>query len=205
MASLVEIANSALAELGADTISTLDDAKTSARVCKAHIFDSIREVLAVAPWKCARTQAVLAQVIPAPTFAWTYGYQLPPDFISLVSFNEQTMDTCARMQYLFEIQGTILLTNESFCKIVYVKDLTINQGDVNSMPPLITRACVLNLAATISFPLMQSTTLKQELQRQFDQVIRKAAARDTVGSFSPTIPANSGSNWFRSIYGSTNG
>ncbi len=205
MASLVDIANYALAEIGSETISSLEDPKTTARLCKQHIFTAIKETLAYCPWKSARAQADLAQLVDAPLFAWARAYQLPPDFLELVSFNEMTLDTCARLQYLYEIQGTTLLTNEGAASIVYVKDLTINVGDVNSMPPLVTKACVLNLAAKLCYPLMQSGTLKETLEMKLERTLRKAAAKDANGSFMPTIPNNAGSRWFVSRYSSTNG
>lgn len=192
--NIVEIANAALGEVGnQQDITTIDDATTPARTCKRHIYQAIREVLHSGLWKCAREQAELARLSAAPTFGWDYAFQLPTDYVRLVSLNE--VDANEQQQELFEVQGTTLLTDEDEASIVYIKDLTQNANDVNLMPPLMARACVLNLAAKIAWTLQQSRTLKESLEASYEAALRKAKGVDSREQFRPNIDPASGSRW----------
>lgn len=195
MASLVEIANMALGEVGAEgqTITTIDDATTPARNCKRFIYQAIREALERGKWKCARKQVELARLTDAPLFGWTYAYQLPNDYIRLVSFNE--LDSEEQYQELYERQGSTLLTDESAVSIVYVRDLTATGSDVNLMGPLLTKACYVNLAAKIAWPLQQSRTLKESLEQDYEKALREAKSVNSTEEFKPVTDPASGSRW----------
>jgi hypothetical protein len=198
MANLVEIANMALGEVGSQTITTIDDASTPAANCKRFIYQAIREALERGRWKCARKPAVLARLTDAPLFGWAYAFQLPTDYVRLVSFNET--DSEEQFQELFERQGDTLLTDEDAVSIIYVRDLTQTGNDVNLMGPLLTKACYINLAAKIAWPLQQSRTLKESLEQSFEDAIRKAKSVNSTEEFRPLVDPASGSRWLPSRY-----
>jgi hypothetical protein len=193
MANLVQIANMALSEVAEQTITTIDDATTPARYCKEFIYQAIREALASGVWKCARKPAVLNQLADAPEFGWEYAYQLPTDYVGMFSFNDVTSDE--RWQEMFEVQGNQLLTDESTVSLIYIRDLTQNGNDVNLMPPLLTKACYVNLASKIAWPIQQSRTLKESLEQSYEVALRKAKAADAREDFRPVINPASGSRW----------
>lgn len=201
--SLVEIANLALGEVGEQSLITINDTGTPAGHVRRFIYQTIREVLSRGKWKCARAQATLSQLTAVPLFGWAYAYELPADYIRLVSFNET--DTYEQDQELFEIQGRTLLTDEGTASIVYLKDLTIGSGDLGLMPPLLVKACALTLAAKLSWPMQQSATLKERLTLEAIQALREAKATDAVEEFRPVLNPASGSRWLaaRSTYSGT--
>jgi hypothetical protein len=195
----IQIANAALAELGSQRITDLEDSSESARLCKANIESAIREVLELGKWKAARTQAELTQNSTGPDFGWDYSYNLPVDYLRLVSFNE--IDSEDIVQELFERQGNVLLTDEDEVSIVYIKDLTIATNDVNLMGPLLTRCCILNIAIKLSVPLTNgSRSTRESLANDLEITLRKAKAANSGESFQPTIDPASGSRWIPSRF-----
>jgi len=198
MASLVQIANMALGEVGSEgqAITTIDDATTPARVCKRFIYQAIREALERGKWKCARKSAELAQITAAPDFGWDYVYQLPTDYIRLVSFNE--VDSEEQDQELFERQRDTLLTDETTVSIIYIRDLTATGNDVNLMGPLLTKACYINLASKIAWSLQQSRTLKESLEESYEKALRAAKSANANEEFKPLTDPASGSRWLPS-------
>ncbi len=203
MASLVEIGNLALGEVAEQTINTLDDATTPARAVKRYIAHSIREALAEAKWKCAREAAVLTQDATAPLFGWDYAYQLPVDFLRMVSFNDTDPDNV--VAELFEVRGRRVLTDESAAYIVYVADLTLATGDVNVMPPLLVKAVYLNLAAKLAWAMQQNRSLKSTLEELSMAAMKKARAADAQEEFRPLMNLASQSRWVSGRVSSTNG
>lgn len=203
MPSLLEIANMALGEVAEQSITSLDDATTPARLCKKYIYQAIREALGKGKWKCARKAAELGQLTDAPAFGWTYAYQLPTDYIRLVSFNE--VDTEEQDQELFERQGSKLLTDESTASIIYICDLSANGNDINLLSPLLAKACYLNLASKLAWSLQQSRTLRDSLTKDYQDALREAKAADSNEEFRPVVNPASGSRWIPSRFSSTNG
>jgi hypothetical protein len=195
----LQIANAALAELGSQRITTLDDATEPARLCKANVASAIKEILELGKWKAARAQAELTQNTSGPDFGWDYSYNLPADYLRMVTFNEVDSDDV--IQELFERQGNILLTDEDEVSIVYVKDLTVASNDVNLMGPLLTRCCILNLAIKLSIPLTNgSRAARDGLANDLEIALRKAKAANAGESFQPTIDPASGSRWIPSRF-----
>lgn len=204
MASQLELVNMALAEVAeVAPLSDINEDSTPARLARLHYDQAIREVLREGMWKAARTSAVLAQISPAPTFGWGYAYQLPNDFLRIVSFNDIDPDDVR--EELFEIRGDQLHTDETVAKVVYVRDLTIAQGDINAMDALLTKAAILNLATKLAWPLQQSRTLQENLELRYREALRRAKSADARDEFRPTVNRLSSSRWQGARFGSTAG
>lgn len=196
MSDLLEIANMALGEVAEQDIVTVDDATAPAKHVRRNIYQAIREVLASGNLKCARQLVELGRLTDIPAVGWAYAYQLPVDYIGIYSFNEVTTEE--RFQELFEVQGKTLLTDESTASIVYIKDLTMPGNDLSAMPPLVVKACYLNLASKIAWPIQQSRTLKESLEAAFEKALAKAKARDAREEYRPLQNPAAGSRWLPS-------
>ncbi len=203
MASKLDLANFALAEVAEQQITDFLEDTTPARLVNLHFNQAIREVLREGLWKCARTSAVLAELTASPEFGWAKAYQLPNDILRLVSFNDIDPDDVR--EELFELRGDQLQTDETSAKIVYVRDLTIADGDINAMDALLTKACVLNLASKLAWPIQQSRTLQEALIARYGEALRKAKAADARDEFRPTVNRLTSSRWQNARYGSTAG
>jgi len=202
MASLVDIANYALDQIGEQTISTLDDATTPARKAKLNIYQTIREVSASGNWKCARASAVLAQDATAPAFGWSYAYTLPVDFIRIVSFND--LETEDVETELFEVRGRQIQTDETTASIVYIKDITVS-GDVGAMPPLMVKAVYLALSAKLAWAIQQNRTLMAMQEEKAEKALMRARSTDAREEIRPLPDRAAGSNWISGRTSSTNG
>lgn len=197
MSSQIELVNMALAEVAeVAPLTDINEDSTPARLVRVHYAASVREVLREGLWKAARTSAVLAELATAPDFGWAKAYQLPNDFVRLVSFNEISTDDVT--EELFEIRGDQLLTDETVAKIVYVRDVTIGDGDINALDALLTRAVVLNLALKLAWPLQQSRTLQENLEIRFKEAMRRAKAADARDEFKPLVNRANSSRWIAS-------
>lgn len=200
MASQLDICNFALAEVGqTDTILTdLNVNTTSARLCSIHYRPAVQEVLREGMWKSARTLATLVQDTIGPEFGWKYSYKVPNDFLRIVFFND--VDSCDFNQELFEINGDRICTDETTVKIVYVRDLTIMEGDIGNADPLLVKSIYLNLANKMCWPLQQSRTLAEAIYARYGEALRRAKAADSRDERRPLANRLGQSNWIGARY-----
>jgi hypothetical protein len=203
LSSLVEIANSALDLVGQQQILGLEDNTTAARKANLHIYDAIREVLAIGKWKSAQGQASLPRLAAAPTFGWLYAYQLPNDYLAMVSVNDN--DPGDVQQDLWDIQGRTLLTDETAVDLTYIKDLTAAGNDINAASQWLTECFKLKLATKLAWVFQQSRTLRESLLQEYAIKLKQAMGRDSRESRKPLVNQLSESNWLRNRSASTNG
>lgn len=206
----VQIANAALDLVGQAQIMSLDDATNAAMKAKLHIYNAIQEVLAAGFWKSARKSATLAELSPVPEFGWAFRYQLPNDYIRLVSVNDT--DPLNVSPPICEVRGRELHTDETTAQIVYVCDLTTAGNDVNAATPLLSELFVLKLAIKLSWVMQQSRTLRESLLMEYHGTpggakgkLAKALAQDSREGKAPLVNQLFQSNWLRDRLGSTNG
>lgn len=216
MADYVYMANAALDRIGQTQILSLDDVTTSARKAKLHIYESIRKVLRSGRWKAATKQATPAQLTDAPLFQWSFAYQLPADFIRMVTVVAGTIpdpsvpppDAAFNTGYEipeYAIQGKTLLTNETVVQMNYVADLTLGSNDINVTDAALTELFILQLAITLCWPFQQSNALRTSLMQEF-QIARRTALNIDAQDAKDALPSNlSDSAWLRERITSTAG
>jgi len=109
MASEVSICNRALAMLGANTITSLQDGSTESNVCNAVYADARDAVLRSHPWSCAIQRATLAQLSTKPVWGYDKAYSLPndPHCLSVLEFAIQTQRLLNLSQEL-QIRGNLI-------------------------------------------------------------------------------------------------
>lgn len=216
MADLVYIANAALDRVGQSQIIALTDPTTSARKANLHIYEAIRQVLRAGRWKSATKQATPAQLTNVPLFQWSFAYQLPGDFIRMVSVVSGTIpdpsipppDAAFNTGYEipeYAIQGKTVLTQETVLQINYVADLTMAGNDVNVTDAALTELFILNLAQVLCWPFQQSNALRQSLLQEFTLKMRAARNIDAQDSKDPQPSALADSAWLRERITSTAG
>lgn len=175
----VEIANSALAKIGAATILSLDDDTKEARLCKIRL-DSIRRiVLRMHPWNCAIADPVLlAPLVETPAFGFTKVFQLPSDCLRVVSITPEDV--------LYRIRGRKIYCDESSLELLYIKNLT----EWTQMDELLSEAIACYLGWDIGFPLTQSNTVVERVWKQFETVKRQAKSVDAQEERDYEVSAN---------------
>lgn len=147
MASVSDICNMALSHLGSDSsivsISPPDTNSTEAGYCARFYPIARREALESHKWTWSKKRVALSQVTN-PSTIWAYAYALPSDCLSPVRVLQQslvdyfdlwpqageivTADSMVlwseRGSADFEIEGSVLLTNEPDAVLLYTRDVT---------------------------------------------------------------------------------
>ena len=159
-----DICNLALARIGANLIEDglLDDEdSTQAIYCRMFYAPTRDALLRSHWWRFAKSRSTLTATT-APSFEWTYAYTLPTDFLRFKSFYEDNNTTRKNTVHSYELEGSTLLTNESPCKIRYIKQVTT----VTSFDPLFISVLVLELALQLCMPLSEDPKILERLQNE---------------------------------------
>jgi hypothetical protein len=166
--SQVEICNFALSKIGDYKIVSLDDESKEARACSLYYPLARDTVLRSHYWNCARARAELAAESSSPVFGYTYSFPLPVDCLRVMAMEEQ------RQHY--EIEGRRILTNESSCKIIYIKKVT----DTTEFDPLLVEVIALKLAALLAGTLTGSKSLTESLLKELEILLADARSVDAM-------------------------
>ncbi len=164
--TVLGIVNDALLEIGAERITSLDSDLKRAVICKEQ-YPKIRDYVLVShPWVFAMKRAELASIDEEVLFDFDFQYQLPPDCLRVVKM--EGVDS------IYKIEGDRLLTDESTCKIQYIRSIT----DASQFTQNFAFAVAYLLAAKICYPITQSRELVNDLKASYLQVIREARSID---------------------------
>jgi hypothetical protein len=174
MITRTALANRALAHLGEEGISDIDDTTSAkARICKEFTGDVIDEVLRLHRWNCAIERTTLSRLAEPPDHGYAHAYQLPEDFIRLLELNGEQFDGSA--EFLEIEAGQRLLTDDDTAEIRYVKRI-----DVHEFDPLLGKAVALALAVEIAIPLTKDSRKREALEGAFLRAIGRAAKIDAL-------------------------
>jgi len=187
MASVVQICNLALSNLGASAISSLNDSSKGARECSLR-YETVRDsVLADHDWGFARKRLSLAQLTTTYS-GWDYAYQLPIDCLvareiydgtgsaSGYSYNSDLDAYVQAGKVEFEIATNsdlsirMLLTDKEDAELKY----TAKVSDPNVFTPIFIEALSLKLASDLAQPLKGSLALKDALIQSYLAILGRA-------------------------------
>ncbi len=116
MASVVEICNGALNQLGATTILSLTEDSKNARLCNQR-FTQVRDaVFRSHPWNCLQKRQELAADTDAPAWGFKFAYTLPADCLRLLRILDYDSN--------YKVEGRKILSNTSSMKILYIARVT---------------------------------------------------------------------------------
>jgi len=149
--SELDICNMTLNRVGETAITAIElTANTDPRViaCTAHYPQTRDALLRSHLWRFAKARAEL-EAADAVDFEWAYAFTLPDDFLREKSVYEDNQSIHKNTVYSYELEGDTLLTNESSCKLRYIKQVT----DVTLFDPLFIEVFVLQLALKIVYPI----------------------------------------------------
>lgn len=180
MATQTELCNLALALLGQEAISSVNEDSRSGRLCRQFYSQVYDEVLRSHAWKCAKTRSALAELADAPAFGWDHAFQLPADCLRALWLEE--------LDYEFDIEQGSLLTNDDEANLVYIARVTPNKLDSWAA-----KVIYHSLAVAMAYPLTQSLSLKQTLENELESRILPEARR--LGAFESLEPESDHSGW----------
>jgi hypothetical protein len=170
MPTKLGIINSALLKLGADRLTSLSENRKSAILMNEQ-WDEIRQkVLREGQFNFSIKRVELAQNSTAPTFGWTFAYNLPADCLRVLKFARKKDDDF----FDYQIEGRTLVTDENSAKIRYIFDATdASQFDVGFAEAL--SWC---LAADLGYAITQNAQMVSAAVAQYEKAIKAARSMD---------------------------
>jgi len=170
MASVVDICNSALNQIGASNIISLTEDSKAARICNQR-FTFIRDsVFRSHPWNCLTTRISIAPDTATPAFEFSKQFSLPTDPFCLRVL--QLSDT----DILYKIEGRKLLCNESSIEMIYIGRVE----DGNQYDLLLIEALAAALAADLAYPLVGSSSLGANMYQLYQNKLTEARFVDAT-------------------------
>ena len=168
MASVIQICNSALNQLGAGSITALTENSKNARLCNER-YETVRDaVYRSHPWNCLVKRVQLAQDSDTPAWGFSYQYTLPADCLRLLRILDYDLD--------HKVEGRKILSNASSMKILYVARIT----DPNEYDELLRETLSAALGADIAYGITSSNPVAQNMYELFQNKLRDARFVDAT-------------------------
>ena len=168
MASVVEICNGALNQLGATTILSLTEDSKNARLCNSR-FTQVRDgVFRSHPWNCLQKRIELAQDTTAPAWGFSYAYTLPADCLRLLRILDYDSN--------YKVEGRKILSNTSSMKILYIGRIT----DPNEYDESLRETLSAALGADIAFAVTSNNQTATNMYNLFQDKLKDARFVDST-------------------------
>ena len=168
MASIVDICNGALNQLGATTILSLTEDSKNGRLCNSRYTQVRDAVFRSHPWNCLQKRIELAADSTAPAWGFKYQYTLPSDCLRLLVILDYDSD--------YKVEGRKVLSNTSSMKILYVSRVT----DPNEYDELLRETLSAALGADIAYGVTSSNPVAQNMYELFQNKLRDARFVDST-------------------------
>ena len=177
MASVVDICNGALNQLGASTILTLTEDSKNARLCNAR-YTQVRDSLFRShPWNCLIKRVELARNTEVPSWGFSYQFTLPADCLRVL--------TILNYDYDYKVEGRKILANHGTVKIQYVARI----DDANQYDELLRETISAALAADIAYAVTSSNPTAANMYQLFQSKLKEARFVDATEGYN-TNPDN---------------
>lgn len=168
MASVVDICNGALNQLGASTILSLTEDSKNARLCNAR-YTQVRDyIFRSHPWNCLQKRVQLPADTDTPAWGFSYQYTLPSDCLRLLRILDYDSD--------YKVEGRKIVTNNSSMKILYVARIE----DPNEYDELLRETLSAALAADIAYAVTSSNPLTANMYNLLKDKLKEARFVDAT-------------------------
>ena len=183
MASKVDICNLALRSLGATTITSLTEDSVEAAACNG-VYEIVKRAeLRKHPWSFAITRESLAADATAPEFGRENAFQLPSDFIRLLSDYEERNTNDVD----WVIEGRKIYTNDSApLEVRYIYDVT----DPTEFDALFCKVLAYAIALELCEQLTQSNTKKAGIKEEYKDTIAEAKRVNAIEKTADRPPSD---------------
>jgi len=168
MASVVDICNGALNQLGATTILTLTEDSKNARLCNARYTQIRDSVFRSHPWNCLQKRLQLAADSDAPAWGFTKQYTIPADCLRVLTILDYDAD--------YKIEGRKILTDNSTMKILYISRIE----DPNEYDELLRETLSAAIAADIAYAVTSSNPTATNMYNLFQSKLKEARFVDST-------------------------
>ncbi len=171
----VEICNLALDLLKQDAITTIDSPTGGTDVICARWYDHVRRAtLRKHPWNFASTRATLAPNAVAPAFGYSTAFDVPNDFIRLLTIGDDYIEDLKGKYQLEDNQILFSNADADSLKIRYIYDFT----SVAQMDPLFVDVLAAELALRIAYKVTGSDDSSERIKEHLKLIAPEAYAID---------------------------
>lgn len=184
MASEIEIVNSGLRKIGSSVIQSLTAGSPEANAANNLYGPHRLKMLRSHNWNFASKRAALARLAAAPAFGYNYAYQLPPDFIRVVSVHP---DDRGVSNVDYKIESDKILSDAEDIYLRYVSDIT----DPNLMTADFREALSMSLAVDFSITIGDSNTMHENMRDEYMRTLLHAKSVDSMEDAQEEEPAGS--------------
>ena len=168
MASVVEICNGSLNQLGATTILSLTEDSKNARLCNSRYTQVRDSVFRSHPWNCLQKRVEIAADTTAPAWGFSYAYTLPADCLRLLRILDYDSN--------YKVEGRKILSNTSSMKILYIGRVT----DPNEYDELLRETLSAALGADIAFAVTSNNQTATNMYNLFQDKLKDARFVDST-------------------------
>lgn len=162
----ISIVSSASVMVGGEVITSFEDGSTESVVASTLYEDVRDDLLASTPWTFnTKISNMLSKHVSSPDDKWEVAYQLPSDFVNLISINDEVVD--------YDIHETFLVTNydgEVYLEYQY-------SVDESKFPKYFVTFLKLTLAALFAIPIADDEGKASALDKL--ATVKGKAARNT--------------------------
>lgn len=162
----IEIINVALAGLGAQPISALDDGSNEALLAGIMWDAAVTEVLRAHPWNFATRRITLSPLSTQPDHGYNAAFVLPPDCLRLLAVSADD----------YRLESRFLLANATTLQLEYIARI----ANPEEFDALFQSALSANLAMKLAYPLTQSGTQQQFQTQLYADYLRQARTCDAL-------------------------
>jgi len=185
MTSEVDISNIALAYLGANQITSLDDDSNDAALCKL-MYAGLRDtVLADREWTFAVARVQLPALAAAPDWGYTYQFQLPPDVLRVLNLSDDKTQPVPPYDLKWRREGSAVACNSATIYVRYLKRIE----DPNKFSPHFVQALAARMAADLAWPITNSKETVEKMTQLYALKLQDAMAVDGMQGSSDVLRA----------------
>ena len=185
MASVVDIANSALNLLGASTITALTDDSKNARLCNQRYEPVRNRIFRSHAWNCLTKRVQLAKDSAAPVVEYANQFTLPTDCLRVLKVHNGTTDSIAS-SIDYAVEGRKIKTDEGTVFLVYIALIT----DPNEYDSYLQEALAALLAADLAYAITNNATLAKNYAATADERLREARFIDATENSLGVVESN---------------
>ena len=174
MASIVDICNGALNQLGATTIVSLTEDSKNADLCNARYTQIRDSVFRSHPWNCLQKRLELSSSTDTPAWGFSFKYDLPSDCLRLLRILDYDSD--------HKVEGRNIIKQLFYENFIYSRITDPNQYD-----ELLRETLSAALAADIAYAITSNNTVTQQNMYQlFQDKLRDARFVDSTEGYNTT-------------------
>lgn len=179
----VAIVNRGFDKLGVESITGFSDQSKQGRWANRN-YEALRDLeLSLRTWRFSVARVSLAALATAPAFGYARQFQLPADFLRLISAGDTApgVDLSEIRTALdaadYEIEGGLLVTNLGApLKVRYVRKVT----DTSTFPPYFVEALAARIAVEAGPSLTDSNSRTEKAMADYQLAVRTAVRANAV-------------------------